>query len=65
MRIVFGSPRFDGLGPPSLSDANVYGLPAFAVLLIDRLNVVPLSKRRLPPVRLSVEPAAALPDWVI
>jgi hypothetical protein len=37
MRIVSASPRFEGLSTPSLNGANVYGLPAFAVLLIDVL----------------------------
>src|SRR5258708_38721535 len=53
---------------PIIKDwANISGLPAFALPLINRLKVVPLSKRRLPPVRLSVEPpdAEALPDCVI
>ena len=42
-------------------------MPAFAVLLINRLKVVALSKRRLLPARLSVEPPCAevLLDWVI
>ena len=41
-----------------------YGFPALVELLTARLNVVPLSSRRLPPVRLSVDPPCAepLPD---
>jgi len=41
-----------------------YGFPALVELLTAKLKVVPLSSRRLPPVRLSVElpPADALLD---
>ena len=43
------------------------GVPALVELLTSRLNVVPLSRRRLPVLRLSVEPpsAEALVDCVI
>ena len=41
------------------SASKIYGFRVLDELLIARLKVVPLSKRRLPPVRLSVDPPSA------